>query len=98
MLFFTCFGVLISMFVTPKKNFMGIVVGLTFGSYFLNAIGQAADAVHWISYLSPFHYLDFAISDPAYAINYLSILIMCLLGVGMLFAAFKIYDRKDIQG
>ena len=31
-LFFTCTGVLISMFVRPKKNFMGIVVGLTFGT------------------------------------------------------------------
>jgi len=98
MIFFTCIGVLLSMYVRPKKNFMGIVVGLTFGTYFINAIGQAADATSWVSYFSPFHYLSFTINQPDYGVNYLSILILTLLGLGMLYLAFTAYSKKDIQG
>lgn len=96
-LFFTTIGVLISMFVTPKKNFMGIVVGLTFGTYFLNAIGKSADAVSWISYFSPFNYLEIT-KDPTVSFNYLAACILLTLGVAMLILSNKIYGKKDIAG
>ena len=96
-LFFTTIGVLISMFVTPKKNFMGIVVGLTFGTYFLNAIGKSADAVSWISYLSPFNYLEIT-KDPSVSFNYISAILMLIIGGGLLYYSNKIYSKKDING
>ena len=96
-LFFTAIGVLISMFVTPKKNFMGIVVGLTFGTYFLNAIGKSADAVSWISYFSPFNYLEIT-KDPVATFNYLSAFIMLLIASIMLIYSNRLYAKKDIIG
>ncbi|MFT5824106.1 MAG: ABC-2 type transport system permease protein [Crocinitomix sp.] len=98
MLFFTCVGVILSMFVTPKKNFMGMVVGITFGSYFINAIGQAADAVNWVSYFSPFHYLSFQVNDPNYSVNYLGALALLAIGTLMLYLSFQKYKKKDIAG
>lgn len=98
MLFFTCTGVILSMYVTPKKNFMGIVVGITFGSYFLNAIGQAADAVNWISYISPFHYMSFQVNDPDYGVNYLSAFVLLAIGGALLYFSFQKYKKKDIAG
>ncbi len=95
--FFTCIGVFISMFITPKKNFMGIVVGLTFGTYFLNAIGKSAEAVSWISYLSPFHYLEISAS-PEISFGYLAAFLMLLIGAGLLIYSNKIYANKDISG
>ncbi len=96
-LFFTAAGVLISMFVTPKKNFMGIVVGLTFGTYFLNALGKSADAVNWISYISPFRYLEIT-KDPTVEFNYLGALVLVGLSVGMLLISSRVYGKKDIAG
>ena len=96
-LFFTATGVLISMFVTPKKNFMGIVVGLTFGTYFLNAMGKSADAVSWISYISPFNYLEIT-KDPTVEFNFIGAAVLILLAIGMLFVANKAYAKKDISG
>jgi len=97
-LFFTTIGVLISMFVKPKKNFMGIVVGLTFGSYFINAIAKSTESTEWVGYFSPFHYLDFTISDPDYSFNFLSAIVMLAIGAGLLFFAYKTYLKKDIDG
>ncbi|MFK8037608.1 MAG: ABC transporter permease subunit [Crocinitomicaceae bacterium] len=96
-LFFTAIGVLISMFVTPKKNFMGIVVGLTFGTYFLNAIGKSADAVSWISYFSPFNYLEIT-KDPSVTFNFLAAGLLILLTLVFLFIANKVYSKRDIDG
>lgn len=96
-LFFTACGVLISMFVTPKKNFMGIVVGLTFGTYFLNAIGKTADAVSWISYISPFRYLEIT-KDPTVSFNYFGAILLLMIAGGMLWFSNKAYSKKDIVG
>ncbi|MDG1332229.1 MAG: ABC transporter permease subunit [Crocinitomicaceae bacterium] len=96
-LFFTAAGVLISMFVTPKKNFMGIVVGMTFGTYFLNAIGKSAEAVEWISYISPFRYLEIT-KDPTVSFNYVGALILLVIAGGMLYLVNRVYMKKDIAG
>lgn len=96
-LFFTAVGVLISMFLTPKKNFMGIVVGLTFGTYFLNAIAKSTDATSWIGYFSPFHYLEITI-DPDFQINIIAVVLFVILSLGLLYGALTSYSKKDMAG
>ncbi|UKN01720.1 ABC transporter permease [Paracrocinitomix mangrovi] len=95
---FTTIGVIISMFVRPKKNFMGIVVGITFGSYFINAISKSTDATSWLGYFTPFHYLDFNVNDPEYSLNYLAVIIYIILGASLLYITNLIYNKKDIEG
>jgi len=96
-LFFTCVGLSLSMLIKPKKNFMGMMVGIVFGSYFLNTIAKAADTVSWIGYISPFHYLDFAVSDPNYSINFTLVGIILFVSILLLIVSYKIYEKKDIS-
>ena len=96
--FFTTTGVLLSMFFKPKKNFMGIVVGIIFGSYFLNAISKATDSVEWLGYLSPFHYLEFNVLDSDYSVSWISLLVLLTLGGVILKFSFSVYSKKDING
>ena len=96
-LFFTCVSLFLSMVVKPKKNFMGITVGIVFGSYFLNTIARAADTVNWIGYISPFHYLDFSVSDPNYSINFPIVAIMLFVSILLLIVSYKVYKSKDIS-
>ena len=96
-LFFTCTGVILSMFFRPKKNFMGMVVGIIFGFYFINAMSKAADAVSWLGYISPFHYLEFTVNDPGYEINILASLVLLILGFSLLFLTLMLYKKKDIE-
>lgn len=97
-IFFTTTGVLLSMFFKPKKNFMGMVVGIIFGCYFIDAMSKAASSVEWLGYISPFHYLDFSSTNPDYSINYLGALALIALGLIILLFAYRSYSKKDING
>ena len=96
-LFFTCIGLFLSMLIGPKKNFMGLAVGIVFGSYFLNAISKVADSVNWIAYISPFHYLDFEVNDPNFSINYPQVGIILFISILLVIVSYKIYEKKDIS-
>ena len=97
-LFFTTTGVLLSMFFKPKKNFMGMVVGIIFGCYFLDAMSKAAEPVEWLGYISPFHYLSFAVTDPKYSVNIIGAMTLLIIGIGILWFAYQYYRKKDING
>lgn len=97
-LFYTCLGVLISFFFRPKKNFMGMVVGVIFGCYFINALSKSSNAVEWLGYVSPFHYLDFTPLDPGYAVNWIGMVALVVLSAGCLVFALKLFEKKDIEG
>ena len=96
-LFFTALGVLLSMFLNPKTNFMGLVFGIIFGSYFLNAMSKATEATEWMGYISPFNYVDFNVGDPNYGVNVWGAITLIILGtVCIIFARFK-YEGRDID-
>ena len=95
-LFFTCVGLLLSMLVKARKSFMGMTVGIVFGSYFINTIAKASDTLSWIGYISPFHYLDFNVTDSTYHTNYLQGAIILVVSVILVIIAYKLYEKKDL--
>ena len=96
-IFFTALGVLLSMFLNPKTNFMGLVFGIIFGSYFLNAMSKATEATEWMGYISPFNYVDFNVGDPNYSLSILGVITLLVLAVGaVLFARYR-YERRDVD-
>jgi ABC-2 type transport system permease protein len=97
-LFFTALGVLLSFFFTPKKNFMGMVVGIIFGSYFLNAISKTAESIEWIGYISGFHYLEFTPTDPNYELNIWATIVFPILAILIMIFAYHTFKKKDING
>lgn len=96
-IFFTCIGVLLSMFLNPKTNFMGLVFGIIFGSYFLNAMSKATEATEWMGYLSAFNYVDFNVGDPDYSIQWLGVMALLVIGVTAVFYAYVKYRKRDID-
>jgi len=96
-LFFTCIGLLISMIFSPKTNFMGPVVGIVFGSYFINTIAKVSDSASWLGYLSPFYYLNFEITDLDFKIDYINVSIILLLSMLLVFLAYKLFEKKDMN-
>lgn len=96
--FFTAAGVLMSAFLSPKLNYMGPVVGMIFGSFFIDAISKASDSVSALGYISPYHYLQLQAEGGALTISVLpSIVLMALAGV-MLVVAYNRYLKRDIVG
>lgn len=96
-IFFTCIGVLLSMFLNPKTNFMGLVFGIIFGSYFLDAMSKATEATEWMGYFSAFHYVDFNVGDPDYQINSWGVISLLILSALAVFGAYYKYERRDID-
>lgn len=76
---------------------MGLVFGIIFGSYFLNAMSKATEATEWMGYISPFYYVDFNVGDPDYSVNLLGVMVLIFLGVGsVVYARFR-YEVRDID-
>ncbi len=89
-LFFGAIGVVISQTLKGIKNYMGPVVGVVMGTYFLHGIGSAVDDANWIAKFSPFHYLGVDEFNP------LAIIVFTLAILLITLAALRIFDRKDI--
>lgn len=96
LVFFTSVGVLLSMLLKAKLNFMGAIVGLVFGSYFIDTISKAVEQVKWLGYLSPNHYLNFNIFIPNYGLNWASITFFLVLSFALIITSFLIFQKKDI--
>ena len=77
---------------------MGLVVGVIFGSYFLNAVSKSAESVEWLGYISPFHYLEFTPLASDYSVNWIGMVVMIALSGASLFWAIQIFKKKDIDG
>jgi len=95
--FFSSLAVFISMFLRPKKNFMGMNVGIVFGSFFLDAISKATESMSWLGYFSPFHYLHFKIFEPGYATDFMAVGVFIGISFVLLLISYLVYKRKDID-
>ena len=97
-LFFSCVGFFISIHTRPKKNFMGVILGLVFGMFFIDAISKLADAVNWLGYISPFHYLGFQVNDADYGFNTIPAIVMIVMAGALVVLSLRKFQRKDILG
>ncbi len=97
MFFFTSLLLLLSVIMNPRNNFMGLAVGLVFGTYFLKAISQAVAKANWLGYFSPYHYLSINIYEPNYGIDWLNLIIFTSISLIMIVASYYIYNGKDID-
>jgi ABC-2 type transport system permease protein len=92
---FFALGILGSVFINPMTNFMGIAVGVGFGSYLISALAQGAAEYSWIGYFSPFYYADFDISNPDYSINFLTVGLKIIIGIVLMITAYFRFLKKD---
>jgi len=93
--FFLTLGVLSSVLLNPLVNFMGIAVGIVFGSYMVNALAQGAPDLEWLGYLSPFYYANFDISNPNYALQPIAVVTKLIIGIVLVYFAYSRFKRRD---
>jgi ABC-2 type transport system permease protein len=97
MVFFTGLGVFVSMVVSARSNFMGVAVGLVFGSYIVEALSKAVDRISWLGYISPFHYADFESSSPAFEFEPVNTVAFILGGALCVVAGKRLFVRKEFM-
>ncbi|WP_235299637.1 ABC transporter permease subunit [Portibacter marinus] len=96
LIFFTSLGVFLSMIINGRVNFMGIIVGIVFGSYFLDAISKAVEQVNWLGYISPNYYLDFNIFAPGFGFRVFNFVFFMVLSLALIFSSYLIFRKKDL--
>jgi len=97
-LLFTSLGFLIASFLNPKMNFMGMIVGMVFGTYFLNTISQVSETAEFLGYASPYHYLTFTFQPGAAEAAWLGIACFVAMSLGSLAWGMHRYRTADIDG
>jgi len=97
LLLFTSIGFLIASFLNPKMNFMGMIVGMVFGTYFLNAISQVSDKAEWLGYISPFNYLSFTFDPGQAEAGWLAISCFVAISIACIAWGMHRYRTADIS-
>jgi len=97
-LFFTGVGVLLGSLLSVKTNFMGPVVGLIFGSYFLNAMARSTESVEWLSYASPYRYLQLHLDGGAMDVAWGACAAFVAMAFALVAVAHRRYLSRDILG
>ena len=77
---------------------MGPVVGMIFGSFFLDAIAKATEEVRWLGHVSPYNYLQLQAESGRLEVNWGSCIVLMILALIMLKIAQARYLKRDIVG
>ena len=96
-LFFTSIGFFLPTVFKKKINYMGIAVGTVFGGYLINALSKVGDSSEWIGYISPFYYVDFAVTDSDFTVSWMGIAGLLILSLGLVLFGAGRFNRKDFD-
>jgi ABC-2 type transport system permease protein len=97
-LFFSCIGLFMSIYLRPKKSFMGVVIGLVFGMLIIDAVSKLTESLNFLGYISPFHYLGLQVSDADFGFNTIPAIVIIAMSGTLVVLALKKFQKKDILG
>jgi len=90
-------GVLISQFVGSARTASGITSIITTALYLLGNIADKYSWLTWIKYISPFYYANLSRPViPGFGANYLSWILMVLVGAIFITISIFIINKRDI--
>lgn len=84
----------ISAFV--KRGGLGIGIGISFLSYFLNILSNLTENLKLLKYITPFGYTDGAVILSDTALEWKYLIPAVLISAFSIFLAYKKYEKKDI--
>ena len=94
---FFALGLLISQFLHSAKTATGVGSILVTVLYILGNLADKYSWLTWIKYASPFYYANLSRPIiPGFDTNYLSWFFMMFIGVGGIWCAVKLFERRDI--
>jgi ABC-2 type transport system permease protein len=95
-LIFGSIGLLLSLLVKRGRVFIGAVIGIVLGMYFIEVISNITPSAEFIGYLSPFKYADKDVLKEGYNLEFWKTFFFIFGTVLFTFISYKIFLRKDI--
>jgi len=87
----------LSSFISRSRTILSVSLGLVLITYFVFVAANLADTLHFMLYLTPFHYVDAADILESGTFNVLSVTVIPLILVLGTGSAYVIYNRRDIS-
>lgn len=95
-LFFAGLGFLTALFFTRRKSALSISIGMVLGLYFVNTIALLSDKFSFLSWITPFRYMDAGDIFTEGSINLWYALGLLAVTALAVFTTWKLYQRRDI--
>jgi ABC-2 type transport system permease protein len=94
--FFGSAGLFISMLVKRPRSITSLSIAIVVVLYFVDTISKITTDFSWVGFVSPFHYVDTAVTTTGYGADIFNLLFFGGFSLIFIFAALKIYERRDI--
>jgi len=95
-LFFGAVGLFFSLLVKRGRVFIGTVIGIVLGTYFLEIISNVTESANFLGYLSPFKFADKSVLNEGYSLEFWKSLYFITGTILLTFVSYKIFRKKDI--
>jgi len=95
-LFIGCLGLFIAVVMKKARLNMMVGIGIVMGSYVFDMVLRITDKVQFLSYLTPFKYINIDVISPDYKLEVWRILVLFVASVILAALSFLRYRRKDI--
>lgn len=94
---FGSIGLLLSLLIKRGRSFVGAIIGIVIGAYFLEVISNVTESANFIGYFSPFKYADKDVLEKGYNFEFWNIFFFVVGSIVLTIASFRIFKRKDIM-
>ena len=95
-LFIGYLGFFIAVGMKKARLNMMVGIGIVMGSYVFDMVLRITDQVQFLSYLTPFKYINIDVISPDYQLEVWRILVLFVASVILVTLSFLWYRRKDI--
>ncbi len=95
-LFFGIIGFFISIMMKRAKFIMGVSVGIVMGCYIIYILLKITIKAQFLTYITPFKYIDIEVIKADYGLEAWRILVIGLASAILIYLSFFFYRKKDI--
>lgn len=94
---FGSIGLFLSLLMKRGRVFIGAIIGIVLGTYFLEVISNVTESANFIGYFSPFKYADKEVLEKGYNLGFWNLFFFIGGSLLLTLSSYRIFNRKDVM-
>ncbi|MFC2131604.1 ABC transporter permease subunit [Bacteroidota bacterium] len=95
-LIFGSIGLFFSLLMKRGRVFIGAIIGIVLGTYFLEVLSKVTESANFLGYFSPFKYADKDVLKPGYDLDIWNLVFFIAGSLLLTIISYRIFMKKDI--
>jgi ABC-2 type transport system permease protein len=95
-LIFGSIGLFLSLLMKRGRVFIGAIIGLVLGAYFLEILSKLTESANFIGYFTPFKYADKDVLKLGYGFDFWNIMFFVVATIVLTVLSYRVFQKKDI--